>query len=195
MPDSQYRFSTSQARISISPSPLFFMASQKTPYTPLPLLSLRHQTVEYASSNLFCSRITGSTSDNTSASFTSPFSRGSTHGSGRLSMASACLLAMQLNSHAEAGSGSSGLLFTPRITSHWRRVNHFSFSTMRLLRLSLPDLYFWSMASALATSSLPTGPMRPGAACAVSAAGVPCCGNGSCAPSVSCVLGGNFGIA
>ena len=153
MPGSQKRLSKSSSRTSISPRPLFLRESQYTPSTPVPLFSLYHHISLYVCSKSFCCRITGSISDNIFASSLSPSSRGSTLGAGKLSIASACLLAMQLNSHADVGRGSPG--FRLKSNSLCRSLYHCSFSIIRCSSIALPCLYFCNICSASLTSSRP----------------------------------------
>ena len=81
-PGSQNRFSTSMLRISMSPSPWSFPASQNTPYTAHPDFSLFHHAWEYAFLNRLFFSITGRMRLSSSASRRSPGSLGSTVGSG-----------------------------------------------------------------------------------------------------------------
>ena len=66
----------------MSPSPPSFPASQNTPYTAHPDLSLYHHADEYVRLNWFFFRITGRIRVSFAASSRSPGSRGSTVGSG-----------------------------------------------------------------------------------------------------------------
>ena len=81
---------------------------------------------------------TGSTALSSPASARSLSSRGSTLGLGKLSITSACLLAMALNSHPEVGSTWD--LPRPRMHSQWRSLYHWAFSTTRRSRFALPSL-------------------------------------------------------
>ena len=90
-----------------------------------------------------------------SASALSPSSRGRMFGAGKLSIASACLFAMQLNSHAEDGCTSASL--SPRIHSQCRSLYHCSLSTIFFSRLALPCLYLCRIWLAAKTCSLPIG--------------------------------------
>ena len=90
-----------------------------------------------------------------SASPLSPSSRGRTLGEGKLSIASACLFAMQLKSQADVGSTTLELAF--RSDSQWRSLYHCSFSTILRSRFALPSLYFFKVNVAFCTASLPMG--------------------------------------
>ncbi len=99
-------------------------------------------------------------------------------------MASACLLAMLLNSHPLEGLGlSSIILFSQFFQCPMR--NHSSLSTMRLSSDALPALYFCRVSPAFAISS---GPIT--CAPAASSVGlplvacrlVPVIGSGCCVP-------------
>ena len=77
-----------------------------------------------------------------------------------MSIASACLFARELNSHAEVGSGS---LFAPfacsfLIVSQCRSFHHCSFSIILFSRFALPSLYFRKVSSARAIDSCVIGP-------------------------------------
>ena len=144
-PLSQKRFMTSVCTMSISPRPLSFAASQNTPYTPVPEMSLSSVTPEYTLSKSHSSSTTGTTADSISACALSPCSRGSMLAAGKASMASACLLAMALKSHALTGSICSRSPPRRRRHSHWRSLYHCWLSIMRFSRFALPALYFSSV--------------------------------------------------
>ena len=65
-----------------SPRPLSLPASQNTPYTAQPLLSLYHHALEYVRLNWFFFRMAGRIRVSLAASARSPGSLGSTVGSG-----------------------------------------------------------------------------------------------------------------
>ena len=95
------------------------------------------------------------------ASRSSPRSLGSTLGSGKLSMASACLLVRLLNSQADVGSGAS-LSLSLRRYSQCRSLYHCSSSITRRSRFALPLLYRRKISRALSTSLCPMARAAPG---------------------------------
>ena len=140
--------------MSTSPSPSAPSGFQNTPVTPVPPLSFAHHTSEYTCSYSFSSITTGRMALSASASGASPSSRGSTYGSGTLSIASACLFAMQFRSHALAGSGSPGLR---RIVDQCRSRYHCSFSNSRASSGAFAARYASRVSSALRIVSSVTG--------------------------------------
>ena len=82
MPGSQYRFSRSTSRRSMSPRPPSLAPFQNTPFTAVPCFSLYHQASLYTCSYSFWSSATGNMLESSLAVSASSRARGSTLGSG-----------------------------------------------------------------------------------------------------------------
>ena len=156
----------------ISPSPFSFVLSQQILCAELPVLSLYQPISLYTCSYSFCCNMTGITDDNVFAVASSLRSLGKMSASGKLSMISACLLMIELNSHADAGLISS-FFCSFCIIGQCCILNHSSFSTILLSRFALHSLYFCKIPIAFFTS--------------LSVITI-ICGSGVCSLSGSCCL-------
>jgi len=139
----------------ISPTPLFLRESHTIFFTLAPCFSLYHAQSLYVSSYRLYSRTTGRMEVSVFAVCSSDDSRASTVGSGKLSIISACLLLIELCSHAETGSVIPFFFFfsSDSTIRQWRNFHHSSLALIFLSNRSFPSLYFFRVSAAFLTSS------------------------------------------